>query len=300
MKEILDLITSNEGDKFIKKKINRALQAKQITKEEENELLEKLENRVRQSEFNFDSMNKEMDFKETNPNLSEEDFLNKTKAVIVAKENYSSTKLEELILVLNIALFTGRQDKIKEFANGGSIFVKDIQKNLNSLSELDMINIKWLCENDRYLYLEIITQEEHIAYTKRLFDNIGVFSGGISENFDFAKLSLDIRQESFISKGEFKTQETIVRDFDHICNERLFGRKRVWQDKNGISGAANEPAHFKTESDFEWLREKLANDMNFYLKSLEEFEDLDSKNVLKIEETYQFYLEKTNELADRI
>lgn len=46
MKELISLISSNEGEKFVKKKIKRALQAKQITKDQETALLENLKDRA--------------------------------------------------------------------------------------------------------------------------------------------------------------------------------------------------------------------------------------------------------------
>lgn len=63
MKELIDLISSNEGEKFIKKKINRALQAKQITKETESILLKKLKDRISIKEKEEKNRSKEVEEK---------------------------------------------------------------------------------------------------------------------------------------------------------------------------------------------------------------------------------------------
>ena len=186
------------------------------------------------------------------------------------KHNNNLEELEKIIQRTVLSLFFSLTISKKEAKRG------DLAKHIKNLTSFDTINIIWLCENALYFCKDLITEEEHNFYIKKLVKDTQKRTGNAEENIkrmveeDYFD---DIRTKDTISKYHFMTEETILRDFEIICKNKFYGNKREWSQKNEIAGAFNEPNHFKSSSDWQWLEESIDNLKDVFIELLEKFED---------------------------
>lgn len=271
--EIIKLIRNNEGEKFIYKKLKRAIAAKKISIAEYVELTDFFENKET-SDFSAFDNNNNMDksLMESNFKIKDNEIETMTILLKVMKDKYKGDQkeLEKIIQQAVLSLFFSLTLSEKE-ANRG-----DFAKHIKNLSSFDTINIIWLCENALYFCKDLITEEEHNFYIKKLVKDTQKRSGNAEENIkkmieeDYFD---DIRTKDTISKYQFMNEKTILRDFEIICNNKFYGNKREWSQKNEIAGAFNEPNHFKSSSDWQWLEESIDNLKDVFVELLEKFED---------------------------
>ncbi|MCT7632106.1 hypothetical protein [Aliarcobacter butzleri] len=270
--EIINLIRKNEGKKSIDKKIKRAVDSKKITKEEASELNELFENKETSDFSDFDTNDIDSNLMESNLKIKDNEIESMTEILKIMKAKYSGEQkeLEAIIQQAVLSLFFSLTLSKKEIDRG------DLAKHIKNLTSFDTINIIWLCENALYFYKNIITEEEHNFYIKKLVKDTQKRTGNAEENIkrmieeDYFD---DIRTKDTISKYHFMTKETILRDFEIICNNKFYGNKREWSQKNEIAGAFNEPNHFKSMSDWQWLEESIDNLKDVFVELLEDFED---------------------------
>lgn len=270
--EIINLIRKNEGKKSIDKKIKRALDSKKISEEEASELNELFENKETSDFSDFDTNDIDSNLMESNFKIKDNEIETMTILLKVMKDKYKEDQkeLEKIIQQAALSLFFSLTLSKKE-ANRG-----DFAKHIKNLTSFDTINITWLCENALYFCKDLITEEEHNFYIKKLVKDTQKRTGNAEENIkrmieeDYFD---DIRTKDTISKYHFMTKETILRDFEIICNNKFYGNKREWSQKNEIAGAFNEPNHFKSSSDWQWLEESIDNLKDVFVELLEKFED---------------------------
>ncbi|MCT7596073.1 hypothetical protein [Aliarcobacter butzleri] len=270
--EIIKLIRNNEGEKFIYKKIKRAVEAKKITQEESVELDNLFKNKETSDFSDFDTNDIDSNLMESNLKIKENEIESMTEILKIMKAKYSGEQkeLEAIIQQAVLSLFFSLTLSKKEIDRG------DLAKHIKNLTSFDTINIIWLCENALYFCKDLITEEEHNFYIKKLVKDTQKRTGNAEENIkrmieeDYFD---DIRTKDTISKYHFMTKETILRDFEIICKNKFYGNKREWSQKNEIAGAFNEPNHFKSSSDWQWLEESIDNLKDVFVELLEKFED---------------------------
>lgn len=270
--EIINLIRKNEGEKFIYKKIKRAVEAKKITQEESVELDNLFKNKETSDFSDFDTNDIDSNLMESNFKIKENEIESMTEILKIMKAKYSGEQkeLEAIIQQAVLSLFFSLTLSKKEIDRG------DLAKHIKNLTSFDTVNIIWLCENALYFCKDLITEEEHNFYIKKLVKDTQKRTGNAEENIkrmieeDYFD---DIRTKDTISKYHFMTEKTILRDFEIICNNKFYGNKREWSQKNEISGAFNEPNHFKSSSDWQWLEESIDNLKDVFVELLEKFED---------------------------
>ncbi len=267
-KEILNLIKKGEGEKAIYKKIKRAFEAKKINEADIVELGNLCDNRET-SNFDTNGELKESTFKIKD---SEIETTTEILKIIKVKHSNNQEQLEIAIQQAIITLFFTLTLTTKEMDKG------DFHKYINNLSSFDRINIMWLCENALYFCKDIITEEEHNFYIKKLIEDTQKRSSTTEINIEKMiemgeNFFDDIRNTNTISKYQFMNEDTILRDFKIICESKFYGTKREWSQKNEIAGAFNEPNHFKSMNDWQWLEESIDNLKDTFTELLERFED---------------------------
>lgn len=272
--EIINLIRKNEGEKFIYKKIKRAFESKKINTAELVELSDFFENKETSDFSAFDNNNDiDKSLMESNFKIKDNEIESMTEVLKIMKVKYSrdQKELEKIIQQAVLSLFFSLTLTEKEVERG------DLAKHIKNLTSFDTINIIWLCENALYFCKDLITEDEHNFYIKKLVKDTQKRSGNaeinIKKMIEEEDYFDDIRRKDTISKYQFMNEKTILRDFEIICKNKFYGNKREWSQKNEIAGAFNEPNHFKSSSDWQWLEESIDNLKDVFIELLEKFED---------------------------